>query len=77
MQEEANKQIYFRDVDAVMLRIVSDFIVLGPSCNDSMEIPRLDPLKAYQLMDVCSQMFLSYACTYLARNIESITEIWI
>ena len=58
-----------------MLRILVDFIVLGPSCNDLIEIPKLVPAKAYQLMDICTQMFLAYACTFLASKIESITNM--
>ena len=75
MQEGANKQVHLGDVDADVLRILGDFIMLGPSCNDLIDIPKMDPAKAYRLMDVCTQMFLSYACTFLASKIESITDM--
>ncbi len=43
---EANKEVHFSDIDADVLRILGDFIVLGPSCNDLIDMPKLQPTKA-------------------------------
>ena len=75
MQEDTDQQIQFTHVGSPVLGVLADFIVLGPSCNDLIDIPILVPADAYDLMDLCTQIFLAYACDFIASKIECITDM--
>ena len=75
MKENASKEIRFEHVDPKLLRIISCFIKLGPYCNEMVTIPKLTSSMAYQLMELCTQMFLPSACINIAERIEHFTEL--
>jgi hypothetical protein len=75
MQEESNSKIMMEHVDVELLAIIGSFVKLGSLCNEMVYVKKMESCRAYQLIELCTQMFLTSACLNLAGRIEEITDL--